>query len=297
MHFLRSPVLPHWPCQRGEHANDSDHDKQLDQCISPEDASDTLSHMQDSPPAERAVMNAFDLNILQFFNQFIGRSGGFDYAMSFITDNDLLKGGVIMTVYWWLWFVYPEGSEVARSQRQKLFTALPMTLFALVLAQVLERVLPFRQVPLRNTAAGFRLPPFLEAEVNHDEESVFPSDHATLFFALATGVFLVHRFLGILAFLHAALVISLPRIYLLYHHPTDILAGALLGSSCVIVGNLSAVQDRAARPVLAWLLKRPAVFYSGAFLLTYQTAVNYFSARALMKFLYHILQGVAHRLG
>jgi hypothetical protein len=56
--------------------------------------------------------------------------------------------------------------------------------------------------------------------------SSFPSDHACLFFALATGLCLISPVIGGLALLHASLIVSLPRIYLGLHYPTDVLAGA-----------------------------------------------------------------------
>jgi undecaprenyl-diphosphatase len=241
-------------------------------------------------------MNPFDYSNLHFFNQFVGQFPRFDYVMDFLSDNDLLKGGIVMMVYWWLWFRHPQGSNESHKTRTIIFAALVLSLVAVLLARGLALSLPFRERPIRNEAAAFTVPSIVPKRTL-EGWSAFPSDHATLFFGLATGLFLVHRLLGILGYFHAAFIICFPRIYLLYHHPTDILVGALLGMSCVLVGNLAVLQRVLIVPVLDWLLKRAAWFYSLFFLLTYQTAETFDSTRDLAKFLYGILRGLLRRLG
>ena len=56
----------------------------------------------------------------------------------------------------------------------------------------------------------------------------FPSDHATASFAIAAA-FLVHRFRGAAAFLAAAVLISISRIYIGTHYVSDVVGGALTG--------------------------------------------------------------------
>lgn len=56
----------------------------------------------------------------------------------------------------------------------------------------------------------------------------FPSDHATASFAIA-ATFLVHRFRGAAAFLAAAILISISRIYIGTHYVSDVAGGALTG--------------------------------------------------------------------
>lgn len=56
----------------------------------------------------------------------------------------------------------------------------------------------------------------------------FPSGHALFFFAAATAVYCRNRLLGMI-FFAAATLISLARIFVGVHWPSDILAGALLG--------------------------------------------------------------------
>jgi undecaprenyl-diphosphatase len=67
------------------------------------------------------------------------------------------------------------------------------------------------------------------AFLSHAADSSFPSDHATAAFAIAVAVLVYHRRLGI-ALLVAAAVLAVARVALGVHYPSDVLAGALLGT-------------------------------------------------------------------
>lgn len=65
--------------------------------------------------------------------------------------------------------------------------------------------------------------------VEHAADGSFPSGHATIFFTLATIVFLFFsRRWGIAAYVIAGLI-GLARVYAALHYPLDIGAGALIG--------------------------------------------------------------------
>jgi len=59
----------------------------------------------------------------------------------------------------------------------------------------------------------------------------FPSDHASIAFALAFAIYFVDRRWGA-AFLALAAVISLARVFVGVHYLSDVLAGALVGFIC-----------------------------------------------------------------
>jgi len=63
----------------------------------------------------------------------------------------------------------------------------------------------------------------------HAADPGFPSDHATGAFAVATAIFLRHRGWGAVA-LAAAAILSVGRVALGVHFPSDVLAGAALGA-------------------------------------------------------------------
>jgi undecaprenyl-diphosphatase len=68
----------------------------------------------------------------------------------------------------------------------------------------------------------------------HAADPGFPSDHATAAFAIAVAILLRKRGWGIVA-LVAATVLSIGRVALGVHYPSDVLAGAALGSAAALL--------------------------------------------------------------
>ena len=50
-------------------------------------------------------MNWFDQNIILFLNQAAEFSWTFDKCVYFFTVSHIVKGGVIMLLVWYLWFI------------------------------------------------------------------------------------------------------------------------------------------------------------------------------------------------
>jgi len=85
----------------------------------------------------------------------------------------------------------------------------------------------------------------------HAADPGFPSDHATAAFAIATAIVLRRRDWGAFA-LVAATVLSLGRVALGVHYPSDVLAGAALGAAAALLlwappvrTRIDALADRA----------------------------------------------------
>ncbi len=81
--------------------------------------------------------------------------------------------------------------------------------------------------------------------LHHLPENSFPSDHATLMFALAFGLMAAapQRKAGA-ALLVLALAVSWARVFLGAHYPSDILGGAILAVFCVgLVQSVTARQS------------------------------------------------------
>jgi len=64
----------------------------------------------------------------------------------------------------------------------------------------------------------------------------FPSGHATIFFAIAMAIYFFNKKLGIIFFL-GAIIISIARIFVGIHWPSDILGGAMIGIISAIIIN------------------------------------------------------------
>jgi undecaprenyl-diphosphatase len=67
----------------------------------------------------------------------------------------------------------------------------------------------------------------------HAADPGFPSDHATAAFAIATAIVLRKRRAGYFA-LGAAAVLSIGRVALGVHYPSDVLAGAAVGAAAAL---------------------------------------------------------------
>ncbi|MEV0808203.1 phosphatase PAP2 family protein [Micromonospora sp. NPDC050200] len=73
----------------------------------------------------------------------------------------------------------------------------------------------------------------------------FPSDHATMAGAVAAGLLLVNRRLGLLT-VAAAAMMGFTRVYIGAHYPSDVLAGFAVGATVTLLGYLVARRPLAA---------------------------------------------------
>jgi len=82
----------------------------------------------------------------------------------------------------------------------------------------------------------------------------FPSDHATVAGAVAVGLFMIDRRLGLISGL-GALLMAFARVYVGAHYPGDVLAGLVIGGAVAAAGwyLVVPVLDRG----LAWVEKWP----------------------------------------
>lgn len=221
-------------------------------------------------------MNIFDSTIITFVNGFSRTSWALDQTINLFAHTGLFKGGVLTIAVWWAWFRKEHEAE----NRRIIIATLVASVLVLFIARALALGLPFRPRPALNPELVFQLPYGVSA-TNLGSWSSFPSDHAALFFALATGLFFISRILGVLIAVHLLLIVVLARIYLGLHYPTDLLAGAILG----IVITWVAIQSN----IFVYFTKlgrhlydnKPALFYPLFFFFTYQIATMFIDLRDL----------------
>lgn len=224
-------------------------------------------------------MNFFDGPIMALINGYARQSVFFDNLVGWIAINPLLKGGVLATLVWWLWFRHGESRPLGR---ERVLAALLACFPAIALARGMAAALPMRLRPIHESGAGFVIPYGVDQSVL-DGWSSFPSDHAVLFFTIAAGLFYISRLAGAFAVVYAAVFIGLPRVYLGFHYPTDVIAGAAIGIAIGWRGVPYLAGNRAFRSAYSWLGSRPAFFYPLFFLVTYQIADLFSSSRGLLR--------------
>ncbi len=226
-------------------------------------------------------MNLFDTVIIDFINQISRFSWTFDYAINFISKNHLIKGGVLISIFWWGWF------RVNKNQSY-IQVHLVSTLFGLFIAMSLARalalLLPFRFRPIHEEGLNFTLPYGMKMTMLEGWSS-FPSDHAVLFYALATGMFYISKKVGIFALVYTTLFIGLPRVYLGLHYPTDIICGAIIGSVVILLCNSNYFIEKISRPTHNYSITKPEIFYPIFFIITYQVADMFNNSRDFVKLL------------
>ncbi len=85
--------------------------------------------------------------------------------------------------------------------------------------------------------------------VRHAADGGFPSDHSTAAGAVAVGLLLANRRLGIGASV-AAILVALARVYVGVHYPGDVAAGLALGALVAFAGSF------VARPIIERIINR-----------------------------------------
>lgn len=221
-------------------------------------------------------LNFFDKTIIDFFNSFAHQSWVFDKFVVFIINNGFFKGGVIITLFWWAWFKEKDSSS---KNRKIILANLISAHFSMALARFLAYALPFRLRPMHDVNLNFTLPYGMKQGILEGWSS-FPSDHAVLYIALATGIYFVSKRIGIFALLYTTIIILLPRIYAGYHYPTDIIFGALLGVLISLLGYKYLVNIKYMDLLIEWTQKKPQIFYPLFFLFSYQVADLFDGVRA-----------------
>jgi undecaprenyl-diphosphatase len=225
-------------------------------------------------------MNPFDRGLILWLNQFADRSRIFDGLVVLLSQTELLKGGLALAVIWWLWFSMREDS---RALRGRLLATLAGGAVAALISRLLSDVLPFRTRPFHEARLPFH-PPLTESLNQLRDFSSFPSDHASLFTALSVGVLFCSRRAGIFLLFWTFVVVLTPRLYLGLHYPTDILAGAALGTLIACLFQTRRVREPLAAPLLDWQDRHPSSFYSGMYLASLQIAVLFGDLRDVLSF-------------
>lgn len=223
-----------------------------------------------------------DFALMHWVNQFVGRWPWFDVAVYHVSGSEFLKGITIVTVYWYFLFQYAKQQTEPKEvqARATLLTVLILVVPAMVVARALARMLPYRERPFFDPALHFQWPYNVDAD-QFIRWSSFPSDHAALFAALAMGIFFRSKRAGAAMFAYVVLVTFVPRIYMGYHWPTDILAGSIMGILVAYVALIPSVR-RWSKQLYEQCNQHTGLFTASLFLLTYEIGTLFNGPRLLL---------------
>ena len=235
--------------------------------------------------------NSLNLAIFNWLGRFTTVSAHFNQIVHYIAGSHLLKGFLVMGMFWYFWF---RDADPKSNTRRTLIATLIGAVVAVLIARSVNNFGPYQPRPFANTALPYLsyigLP---ERETQAlFEWSSFPSDHATLFFALATGLFLISRRFGAFAFMYVLIVVALPRVYLGLHYPTDINVGAALGIGSVLLFTRPRMMILYDRPCTTLMNKYPAAFQTAFFLISAEVSMLFNDLRLLAHGIMKYLPGV-----
>lgn len=167
-------------------------------------------------------MPILDHTLLLWITGLAGRFGPLDWIASHLA-NDFFIPAAMALIASGLWFTGKTKDERRRNQWGFIYAVVGLGFSALVVQLVNNNY--FRARPY---VAFPQLIPQVQRLFYEPTVSSFPSFPAAVTFAFAFGIWLENKRMGVILFYMAALM-SLARIYVGIHYPTDILAGAAIG--------------------------------------------------------------------
>jgi membrane-associated phospholipid phosphatase len=214
------------------------------------------------------MASSMDAQVVSFCSGLLGRFPVLDDLALLVVKNDLVKGGILVAILWWLW------AQPGPDQERRKEIVLAMVAAALAAA----------------AQFGFPVARALDWDSRHGS---FPSDHAALGFAMAAGIFAASPMLGAMAMVYVALAVCVPRVYLGIHWLSDIVGGAGIGVVMAWALTRSSVRSRLARPVLRAFDRFPGLSYAGMFLISVGLLTRFDDIRALAWWTLKVVRGAS----
>ncbi|HSP55759.1 MAG TPA: phosphatase PAP2 family protein [Dehalococcoidia bacterium] len=182
-------------------------------------------------------------------NEWAGHFGILDFLMK-LAATDLIY--LVVPLGLALWFL--PGVSDDRALRQRVWLAATTSVIAgLILASLVAG--------LHSEARPFIARADTRLLISHSADNGFPSDHATVVFAVAGTLIWWRRTVGLAVMLAGALV-SFARVFVGVHWPLDVMAGAAIGIGTGALAAQTApwwtpLQARVASFFPGWMVSSP----------------------------------------
>jgi undecaprenyl-diphosphatase len=223
-------------------------------------------------------LHRFDYAILHSINSLARRSSLFDYAVRSL-ERDMFSNLLLVTLVWYVWFKRQEVEA-----RAGILVGVLAAFASGIVSRGLQLALPMHLRPLHDPALHFKVPLFVDPQsLNH--WSSFPSDHAAVLFGLSMVMFLTDRRVGWVA-MACATVLNVGRMYLGFHYPSDILAGAMLGI-LMVSATYGLRHSKQITRILVASTEHQAIFYAACFYIMFGLVTLFADVRDLASGLLH----------
>jgi undecaprenyl-diphosphatase len=171
-----------------------------------------------------------DLSLAHHLNTFLVHHDAVeDPLAAYVNAAELLFLGMLIVVFVLV------GGHVRREARRAVVAAGLSAGVALLLAKIIATVVDRPRPFVAHPGA-------IHLFTHHAADPGFPSDHATASFAIAVALLLRFRAWGVVTLI-AAIVLSVGRVALGIHYPTDVLAGAVLGTLVALALHAPPVRE------------------------------------------------------
>jgi len=203
-------------------------------------------------------MSDLDASLFRAVNRLADRTSWAHGAFVGYAKYGVVLFAVLLLVGWWV--ARQEGDH---DRMARVLWAGAGTLAAVALNQLLGSVF--------GRARPYNAMPNVHLLISRTTDFSFPSDHAVAAGAVAAGLVLAHRRIGVVAVV-LAVVMAFSRVYVGAHYPADVVVGLLVGAGVVVAGAflvvpafralVGAVDRSPLRPLVDGRPRQPEPNYS-----------------------------------
>jgi membrane-associated phospholipid phosphatase len=206
------------------------------------------------------VIDSFDAEFVTHLNSWLSLHSAWRGILDGIGNNSFARGFLVFFPLVALWH-----SSENRERRVRMLAGFLAACAATLISVAIQHHVHLHIRPFLDPALHVQEFDRRVYEV-WDHQDSFPSDTATLFFALAMVIFRENRVAGTVAFLWSLFSVGLVRVALGWHYPSDILGGLILGPICVIVSERTHWLVGRMEKLLQRFQSRPYLLHAAVFL-------------------------------